>query len=141
MGDHLSRPFVAKRFQQPTRKHSGQLYRFLFGLASSGVYRALSVTRQAVSSYLAVPPLPGIPGGIFLLHWSGSRLHRTLSGTLPYEARTFLTCGLSALAAAITCPTHLGILTFQRFFVKSYQQFKQISYDFMFKKTKKRYFA
>ena len=30
-------------------------------------------------------------GGLFLLHWSGSRLHRTLSGILPCEARTFLT--------------------------------------------------
>jgi hypothetical protein len=29
-------------------------------------------------------------GGLFLLHWSGSRLHRTLSGILPCEARTFL---------------------------------------------------
>ncbi len=31
---------------------------FLFGLASNGVYRALSVTRQAVVSYTAFPPLP-----------------------------------------------------------------------------------
>ena len=31
------------------------------------------------------------PGGIFLLHWPWSRLHRTLSGILPCEARTFLT--------------------------------------------------
>lgn len=58
LSDHLSRPTVTSRLQQPTRKHSGPLYGFLFGLASSGVYRALPVTRQAVSSYLAVPPLP-----------------------------------------------------------------------------------
>ena len=114
LGDHLSRPTVAGRFEQPTRKHSGQLYRFLFGLASSGVYRALPVTSQAVSSYLAVPPLPENSGGLFLLHLSESRLYRTLSGTLPCEARTFLTCCLSALAAAITCPTrlHCSILIF-----------------------------
>ncbi len=31
---------------------------FLFGLASDGVYRALTVTRQAVVSYTAFPPLP-----------------------------------------------------------------------------------
>jgi len=31
-------------------------------------------------------------GGIFLLHYPWSHLHRTLSGILPYEARTFLTC-------------------------------------------------
>ena len=30
-------------------------------------------------------------GGIFLLHYPWSRLHRTLSGILPCEARTFLT--------------------------------------------------
>ena len=64
---------------------------------------ALSVTAEAVVSYTAFPPLRryGIRRGLFLLHWPGSHLHRTLSGILPYEARTFLTCGLSALAAAI----------------------------------------
>ncbi len=78
----------------------------LFGLASDGVYTALSVTREAVSSYLAFSPLPQNCGGSFLLHWPGSRLHRTLSGILPCEARTFLTCGLSTLAAAIVCAAH-----------------------------------
>lgn len=36
-------------------------------------------------------------GGLFLLHFPGSHLHRTLSGILPCEARTFLTCSLSSL--------------------------------------------
>jgi len=40
--------------------------------------------------------------GIFLLHYPRSHLHRTLSGVLPYEARTFLTC---FSAAAIIRPT------------------------------------
>ncbi len=31
-------------------------------------------------------------GSLFLLHFPWSRLHRTLSGILPCEARTFLTC-------------------------------------------------
>ncbi len=31
---------------------------FLFGLAPDGVFRALSITRQAVSSYLTFSPLP-----------------------------------------------------------------------------------
>ena len=44
-------------------------------------------------------------GGCFLLHWPGSHLHRTLSGILPYEARTFLTC---KNAAAIPCLTYSG---------------------------------
>ncbi len=39
-------------------------------------------------------------GGLFLLHWPWSRLHRTLSGILPCEARTFLTCRLPPLRPA-----------------------------------------
>ena len=72
---------------------------------------ALPVTVQAVVSYTALPPLPQrrqhscfpiqskncIWGGIFLLHWPWSHLHRMLSGILPYEARTFLTCTLSSV--------------------------------------------
>ncbi len=70
---HLSRPAVASRLQQPTRKHGGQPYRFLFGLASNGVYIALIVTNKAVVSYAAFPPLLAIlkhkiVSGIFLLH-------------------------------------------------------------------------
>ena len=34
---------------------------------------------------------------LFLLHWPWSRLHRTLSGILPYGARTFLVCTLSSV--------------------------------------------
>ena len=66
-----------------------------------GFTYALSVTSEAVVSYTTLPPLPDCSGGSFLLHFPWSRLHRTLSGILPYEARTFLTCGLSTLAAAI----------------------------------------
>ena len=44
-------------------------------------------------------------GGLFLLHFPWSHLHRTLSGILPCEARTFLVCSFSAFAAAITCLT------------------------------------
>ena len=74
---------------------------FLLDLASDGVYTALSVTRQAVVSYTAFPPLPENPAWLrfpavnFLLHFPWSRLHQTLSGILPCEARTFLSCGLS----------------------------------------------
>lgn len=67
----------------------------LSGLASGGVYTAFPVTRKAVSSYLAFSPLPVFTGGYFLLHYPGSYLHRTLSGTLPCEARTFLICTIS----------------------------------------------
>ena len=60
---------------------------------------ARSVTTAAVVSYTAFPPLPRKGGGLFLLHWSGSYLHRTLSGILPCEARTFLTVSLSSETA------------------------------------------
>ena len=60
-----------------------------FGLALDGVYTAFYVTIQAVVSYTTFSPLPF--GGYFLLHFPWSRLHRMLSGILPYKARTFLT--------------------------------------------------
>ena len=52
--------------------------------------------------------------GTFLLHCPGSRLHQTLSGILPCEARTFLSCSLSALTAATICPAQ-NISKFIRF--------------------------
>ena len=66
-------------------------------LLRMGFTCAPHVTARAVVSYTAFAPLPAFAGGIFLLHWPGSRLHRTLSGILPCEARTFLTCSLSSL--------------------------------------------
>jgi len=45
-----------------------QMRALLFGLAPGGVYHAFDVAIEAVSSYLAVSPLPGIrkmPGGLF----------------------------------------------------------------------------
>ena len=79
---------------------------FLLGLASSGVYtdprchhRSGSLLHYhfILTSKLAV---------LFLLHFPGSHLHRPLAGILPCEARTFLSCVLSAIAAAIICLTH-----------------------------------
>ena len=67
-------------------------------LLRMGFTYALPVTSQAVSSYLAFSPLPAQSlkkrlrlGCCFLLHFPGSHLRRTLSGILPYVARTFLT--------------------------------------------------
>ena len=59
---------------RPTRKHDGPPYRFLFGLASDGVYTALPVTSQAVGSYPTIPPSPGnqrLPSSSFRngFHW------------------------------------------------------------------------
>ena len=69
-----------------------------------GFTLTFDVTTKAVVSYTAISSLPK-KAVLFLLHFPGSHLHRTLSGILPYEARTFLTCSLSAFAAAIVCAT------------------------------------
>ena len=42
----------------PPENMTGSHIRFLFGLASDGVYMASSVTRETVVSYTAFPPLP-----------------------------------------------------------------------------------
>jgi len=113
-------------------KAGGPRQRFCSVLLRMGFTCALSVTRQAVVSYTALPPLLDVTkfpkefcsqpiciadaygwdtsSGTFLLHCPWSHLHRPLTGILPYEARTFLTCGLSTLAAAIICPTYINVL-------------------------------
>ena len=78
----------------------------LFGLASDGVYTAFSVTSEAVVSYTAIPPLPHKAAVYFLLHFPWGHPHRTLSGILPCEARTFLTYDISVLVCATICATH-----------------------------------
>lgn len=71
--------------------------RCLFGLAPAGVYRATTVTSRAVSSYLAVSPLPvyrkSVPSAVyFLLHYPSVPFGtaQALSGSVPSGARTFL---------------------------------------------------
>ena len=122
----------------PPESSPGRLYRFLFGLASNGVYmcparyraggsllHCLSTLTQGNHAKRDVPGnhvshdcrnfqvfhaiKHGYPGGIFLLHCPWSHLHRTLSGILPCEARTFLTRG--------SCPgrDHLFYLLLLRF--------------------------
>ena len=112
MAIYLGLPSPAASSNLPGSRRAA--LRFLFGLASDGVYRALPVTRQAVVSYTAFPPLlpeslpkPGTArgSGIFLLHFPWSRLHQTLSGILPCEARTFLSCGLSVSQQRPSCLT------------------------------------
>ena len=80
---------------------------FPFGLASDGVYRDPCCYQQSggLLHHLSTLTDGKSRSGIFLLHFPWSHLHRTLSGILPCEARTFLTCCLSALTAAITCLT------------------------------------
>ena len=69
---------------------------FLFGLAPGGVYPAVRVTTNAVRSYRTISPLPlnkcspAEQAVYFLWHCPSTRAVQTLSGTLPYGARTFL---------------------------------------------------
>ena len=98
LSDHLSRPSVARRLQRPTWKHDGPPYGFLLGLASNGVYMCPLCYHSGGSLLHCLSTLTSYKrGGLFLLHWSGSYLHRTLSGILPCEARTFLVWTLSSV--------------------------------------------
>ena len=90
----------------PPENATGSCIVFYSVLLRMGFTCAPFVTKGAVVSYTTLPTLPrkesfhsdaSAPyGGTFLLHWPWSHLHRTLSGILPCEARTFLTCHLSA---------------------------------------------
>ena len=81
----------------PPESTTGSRIAFYSVLLRMGFTCAPPVTKKAVVSYTAFPPLQIIICGIFLLHWPWSHLHRTLSGILPFGARTFLTCRLSAM--------------------------------------------
>ncbi len=127
-GDHLSSTAVTGRIKRPTWEADGQPLISLLGLASDGVYTACMLP---YSRWSLTPPFHPYPsrlhrrntcrtlarvgtalsamGGSFLLHWSGSHLHRTLSGILPFEARTFLTPG-ALPGAAITCSAYKHVL-------------------------------
>ena len=82
----------------------GPCYASNLGLASDGVYMCPLCYHRGGSLLHCPSTLTTLSGGIFLLHWPWSHLHRTLSGILPYEARTFLTC---QMAAAIICLTSI----------------------------------
>ena len=64
-------------FSDPPKSVTGSHIAFYSVLLRMGFTYALSVTRKAVVSYTALPPLPAKAGGIFLLHYPWSRLHRT----------------------------------------------------------------
>ncbi len=70
---------------------SARMRASLFGLAPGGVYHAVSVTGDAVSSYLAFSPLPDrSPAVCFLWHFPSCRQDWVLPSALPCGARTFL---------------------------------------------------
>ena len=76
----------------------------LFGLASDGVYTALSVTREAVSSYLAFSPLPAKQAVIFCCTGLG------VTSTGRYPASCPLKPGLSSPAAFRHLQPRLSVL-------------------------------
>ena len=99
--DHLSGPVVTDRLKQPTRISSScgpqpvLANGILLGLAPDEVYRAIPVARNAVSSCLALSPLPcpSLRPNLavcFLLHCLSRFRAWTLSSILPCGARTFL---------------------------------------------------
>jgi len=94
---------------QPTRWLSGPPQRHLFGLASDGVYIASGVTVGPVVSYTAISPLP-LRAVSFLLHLSWDRSRQTLSGILPCEARTFLTCACKHTHSATIQPARIYMI-------------------------------
>jgi hypothetical protein len=86
----------------------------LFGLAPSGVYPAAAVTDCAVRSYRTLSPLPvpsrsSRPSAVsFLRHFPSTHVAQTLSGALPYGARTFLCRKATATAWPTPGAQHSG---------------------------------
>lgn len=75
----------------------------LLGLAPNEVYRATLVTKSAVSSYLALSPLPALLQAVcFLLHFLSRYRAWTLSSILLFGARTFLQ--LAPAVIRYSCP-------------------------------------
>ena len=105
LDDHLSGTAVAGRLERPTESWRATSTLCL-GLASNGVCICPARCRAGGSllrCHFTLTPA-GACAVSFLLHFPWSRLRRTLSGILPCEARTFLSCGILSAAAAIICP-------------------------------------
>ncbi len=95
--DHLTQDagHPAPRATYPEASDGQPASASLFGLAPGGVYPAFCVATKAVSSYLAISPLP-VParrraiGGVFSVALSCSYLQFALRTTVPCGVRTFL---------------------------------------------------
>jgi hypothetical protein len=112
LGDHSSRPAIADRLQQPTRRfrlcpkatcfppardgpsrtgrqEEAARIPCLFGLAPCGVYRAVVIAADAVGSYPTLSPLPPAlrPEAVcFLLHWPSSGLDARIPDVIRHTA-------------------------------------------------------
>ena len=80
--------------------HTCQWHQSLFGLASGGVYHALTVANQAVRSYRTFSPLP--PRWRFVFCGTGHQLTLSRCYLAPCSAKP----GLSSAEAAITQLTY-----------------------------------
>ena len=87
---------------------------------------ALFVTKEAVSSYLAFPPLPEKQAVYFCCTGPGVTPAGRYPASCPAEARTFLTCGLSTFAAAIIQQTYYNKISYHTPIRKASSQDRQI---------------
>ena len=91
LNSHLSWYIVANVIMRPRQNGTGNPMVFIgpcfrWGLQSLFRYRNSGKLLPYLSTLTCINT-----GGLFLLHYPWSRLRRPLTGTLPYEARTFLT--------------------------------------------------
>lgn len=76
-------------------KFSGEQPNSLFRLAPDWVYLAIDIAAYAVSSYLAVSPLPAFTGGLF------SVTQPSESKTRPSLSRGILLCGVRTFLSRV----------------------------------------
>ena len=96
---HSSRPAIAHWLKQPTRVQYGPyLMNPYLALLRVEFTVPRTVTSRAVRSYRTLSPLPYAKHKAVcsLLHFPSVYTAQALPGTMPYEARTFL---------SFTCPT------------------------------------
>ena len=103
LDNHLSDPAVASRLKRPTRSCRAGLA-LLFGLASGWGLQSPFCYQKGGELLPRLSTLTGKAGGLFLLHWPWSHLHRVLPGILALGSsdfpllRPFGTCSSDYLA-------------------------------------------
>ena len=106
LNGHLSRPDVTTWFKQPTRKQTGRLMLSVRSCFKWGLH-VPRVTRRAVVSYTALPPLPAKPAVYFCCTVPGVTSARRYLAPCPVKP------GLSSPAAFRFCGSdHLSYSMF-----------------------------
>ena len=118
LNDHLSRAIVTNSFKRPTCEQTGQVYSSQLVLLRMGFTYAPLVTKRAVVSYTALPPLP-----LLAVYFCCTSLGVTSTGR--YPAFCPMKPGLSSLqifrysgARSPILLTHLYILQRIKFYFK-----------------------